>query len=165
MPVLEALKDYKDRIELHIYGSSMEGLRKHVNNEELLDELSGCLYVHGIIKQKEVERVLLNSDYQIFIRPERRSSDAGFPTKLCESMSVGTPCITNDTGDISLVLRDGKNGFMVKGNDVKAVKETFERIVKLDKESYRQMRMIVRSDAESFFDYRNYLNDVEGFLK
>ena len=54
---------------------------------------------------------------------------------------------------------------MVKGNDVKAVKETFERIVKLDKESYRQMRMIVRSDAESFFDYRNYLNDVEGFLK
>ena len=165
MPVLEALKDYKDRIELHIYGSSMEGLRKHINNEELLNELSDCLYAHGIIKQKEVERVLLNSDYQIFIRPNRRSSDAGFPTKLCESMSVGTPCITNDTGDISLVLRDRKNGFVVKGNDVNAVRETFERIVKLDKDSYRQMRMIARSDAESFFDYRNYLNDVEGFLK
>ena len=43
--------------------------------------------------------------------------------------------------------------------------KTFERIVKLDKDSYRQMRMIARSDAESFFDYRNYLNDVEGFLK
>lgn len=165
MPVLEALRDYKDRIELHIYGSSVEGLRKHINNEELLNELDSCLYVHGIIKQREVERVLLNSDYQIFIRPNRRSSDAGFPTKLCESMSVGTPCITNDTGDISLVLRDRKNGFMVKGNDVEAVKETFERIVKLDKDSYRQMRMIARSDAESFFDYRNYLNDVEVFLK
>ena len=165
MPVLEALREYKDKIELHIYGSSMESLRKHVNNEELLNELSDCLYAHGIIKQKEVERVLLNSDYQIFIRPNRRSSDAGFPTKLCESMSVGTPCITNDTGDISLVLRDRKNGFMVKGNDVNAVRETFERIVKLDKDSYRQMRMIARSDAESFFDYRNYLNDVEGFLK
>ena len=156
---------YKYKIELHIYGSSLEGLRKHINNEKLLSELSDCLYVHGVIKQKEVEKVLLNSDYQIFIRPNRRSSDAGFPTKLCESMSVGTPCITNDTGDISLVLKDGKNGFMVKGNDVEAVKETFERIVKLDKDSYRQMRMMARRDAESFFDYRNYLKGVEEFLK
>ena len=131
----------------------------------MLNELSDCLYVHGVIKQKEVERVLLNSDYQIFIRPNRRSSDAGFPTKLCESMSVATPCITNDTGDISLVIKDGKNGFMVKGNDVEAVKETFERIVKLDKDSYRQMRMMARRDAELFFDYRNYLKDVEEFLK
>lgn len=165
VPVLEALREYKDRIELHIYGSSMNGLRKHVNSDVLIDGLNNSLFVHGVIKQEEVEKVLLNSDYQIFIRPKRRSSDAGFPTKLCESMSVGTPCITNDTGDISLVLKDGKNGFMVKGNDVKAVKEAFEKIVKLDKDSYRQMRIMARRDAESFFDYRNYLKDVEEFLK
>ena len=165
VPVLEALSEYKDRIELHIYGSSMNGLRKHVNNDVLIDSLNGSLFVHGVIKQEEVEKVLLNSNYQIFIRPKRRSSDAGFPTKLCESMSVGTPCITNDTGDISLVLRDGKNGFLVGGNDTEAVKRVFERIVNFDSDSYRQMRMMARMDAQSFFDYRNYIRDVEGFLK
>ena len=107
----------------------------------------------------------MNCNYQIFIRPKRRSSDAGFPTKLCESMSVGTPCITNDTGDISLVLKDEKNGFIVKGNDSKAVKEVFERLVNFDSDSYRQMRMMARKDAESFFDYRNYIRDVEEFLE
>lgn len=165
VPVLEALSEYNDRIELHIYGSSMNGLRKHVNNDVLIDSLNGSLFVHGVIKQEEVEKVLLNSNYQIFIRPKRRSSDAGFPTKLCESMSVGTPCITNDTGDISLVLRDGKNGFLVDGNDTEAVKRVFERIVNFDSDSYRQMRMMARMDAQSFFDYRNYIRDVEGFLK
>ena len=165
VPVLEALCEYKDKIELHIYGSGMNGLRKNVNNDELVNSLDGCLYVHGVIRQEEVEKVLLNCNYQIFIRPKRRSSDAGFPTKLCESMSVGTPCITNDTGDISLVLKDEKNGFIVKGNDSEAVKEVFERIVNFDPDSYRQMRMIARKDAESFFDYRNYIRDVEGFLK
>lgn len=165
VPVLEALSEYNDRIELHIYGSSMNGLRKHVNNDVLIDSLNGSLFVHGVIKQEEVEKVLLNSNYQIFIRPKRRSSDAGFPTKLCESMSVGTPCITNDTGDISLVLRDGKNGFLVDENDTEAVKRVFERIVNFDSESYRQMRMMARMDAQSFFDYRNYIRDVEGFLK
>lgn len=165
VPVLEALSEYNDRIELHIYGSSMNGLRKHVNNDVLIDSLNGSLFVHGVIKQEEVEKVLLNSNYQIFIRPKRRSSDAGFPTKLCESMSVGTPCITNDTGDISLVLRDGKNGFLVGGNDTEAVKRVFERIVNFDSDSYRQMRMMARMDAQSFFDYRNYIRDVEGFLK
>lgn len=165
VPVLEALVEYKDKIELHIYGSNMNGLKKHVNNDGLIDSLSGCLYVHGVIKQEEVEKVLLNCNYQIFIRPKRRSSDAGFPTKLCESMSVGTPCITNDTGDISLVLRDGKNGFMTDGNDAEAVKKVFERIVSFDPDSYRQMRMMARTDAESFFDYRNYMRDVEEFLK
>lgn len=165
VPVLEALNDYKDRIELHIFGSSMDVLKKHVNNDSLIDELNSCLFVHGVIKQEEVEKVLLNCNYQIFIRPKRRSSDAGFPTKLCESMSVGTPCITNDTGDISLVLRDGKNGFMADGNDVEAIKKVFERIVSFDPDSYRQMRMMARTNAESFFDYRNYLKDVEEFLK
>lgn len=165
VPVLEALNEYKEKIELHIYGSGMNGLRKHVNNDGLIDSLNDCLFVHGVIKQEEVEKVLLNSNYQIFIRPKRRSSDAGFPTKLCESMSVGTPCITNDTGDISLVLRDGKNGFIADGNDTAAVKRVFERMVNLDSDSYRQMRMMARTDAQSFFDYRNYLKDVEEFLK
>lgn len=164
VPVLEALNEYKEKIELHIYGSSMNGLRKHVNNDVLIDNLNDCLFVHGVIKQEEVEKVLLDCNYQIFIRPKRRSSDAGFPTKLCESMSVGTPCIINDTGDISLVLRDGKNGFMVDGNDTESVKRAFERIVNLDSDSYRQMRMMARRDAESFFDYRNYIRDVEGFI-
>ena len=45
------------------------------------------------------------------------------------------------------------------------IKETFERIVKLDKDSYSQMRMMARRDAELFFDYRNYLKGVEEFLK
>lgn len=164
VPVLEALNEYKDKIELHIYGSSMNGLRKHVSNDSLIDNLSDSLFVHGVIKQEEVEEVLLNCHYQIFIRPERRSSDAGFPTKLCESMSVGTPCITNDTGDISLVLKDGENGFLVKGNDAASVKETFERIVSLDEKSYHKMRMMARKDALSFFDYRNYLSKVKEYI-
>ena len=163
-PVLEALVYYKDQIELHIYGSTLEKIKMSVN-DELIQSLDNCLFVHGVIKQEEVEKVLLKSDYQIFIRPNRKSSNAGFPTKLCESMSVGTPCITNNTGDIGLVLKYDVNGIMVSGNDTESVKKAFDKILRLSKEDYMNMRLNARKDAEMFFDYRNYLNYLKECIK
>ena len=52
--------------------------------------------------------------FSIFMRSHRRSSDAGFPTKLAESLAAETPVLADKTGDIPYYIENGKNGFVVE---------------------------------------------------
>lgn len=153
-PILIALNDdkYKNHFTFDIYGLNNKQLLKNINNKKSL--LNKNIKAHGFVKQELIKNIIREADYQILIRPYRKSSNAGFPTKLCESMSVGTPVISNDTGDICLYLNDGINGFVTKGIDSFDVKETFDKILSL--KDYSQMRKEARSTAEKSFDYRNY---------
>ena len=107
----------------------------------------------------------MEADFQLFIRPNRRSSNAGFPTKMGESMAVGTPVITNNTGDIELYLTDSENGYMLRGNGIEAVRTVLDQILKLCVEDYVEMRKRARITAEQVFDYHKYVYCVEALLK
>lgn len=72
------------------------------------------------------------ADFSIFVRPDRRSSHAGFPTKLAESLAAGTPVITNNTGDIGLYLKDGENGFLLKDGTQKSVKDVLDKLIQIE---------------------------------
>lgn len=163
-PILLALNNnkYKDKFIFDIYGLTKQQLLNNINDETLLSDDVQC---YGFIGQDKIEEKLLESDYQIFIRPNRRSSNAGFPTKLCESMSAGTPIITNDTGDIGLYLKDGYNGFVCKGNEEKDIEEVFDKILNLNRENYTNIRKNARKSAKDNFDYRNYLEIVKKLIE
>ncbi len=107
----------------------------------------------------------MNADYQLFIRPNRRSSHAGFPTKLAESMAVGTPVITNKTGDIALYLRDGENGYVVGGAEALDVEKALLRVMAQGAEEAAMMRSAARKTAEDDFDYRVYRRQINWLLK
>lgn len=158
-PILSALNDdkYRNAFVFDIYGLSDKQLLKKINNKKEL--ISKNINAHGFIKQELIENKIMNADYQIFIRPYRNSSNAGFPTKLCESMSVGTPAICNDTGDIGLYLEDGRNGFIVEGTTSKDVMKVFDKVLSLENKSIIRKR--ARITAEESFDYRIYMSDVK----
>lgn len=45
------------------------------------------------------------------IREKTRKTMAGFPTKVVESMSLGTPVITTDASDLADYIKHGENEF------------------------------------------------------
>ena len=94
----------------------------------------------------------------------RRSANAGFPTKLGECMTFGTPAICNDTGDISLVVQDRINGYLLKTKSVEEITETLRHILSLSVEQRVQMRTEARKSAETFFDYHNYREQIQEVL-
>lgn len=167
-PVLEALNEkegyYRDRITIDIYGPSRRQIIENVGDEELLQKCAGSVQLHGRIPQEEVSRVLATSHFLVFLRPQRRSSNAGFPTKLAESMAVGTPVITNDTSDIALYLRNKENGYLLTGNSKDDVIRCFDQLILLDPDEYKLMRKHARSTAELSFDYRCYCKQVSDFF-
>ena len=162
---IQADKCFKKKIVVDIYGPTYEQLLSNIGgNIDLLKKVSDSVFIHGRIPQRDVEAVLREADYSIFIRPNRQSSNAGFPTKLAESMMVGTPVITNATGDISLYIDDGENGFVIDKPEENEVVNVFKRIIKMDNEAHSNMRKVARVTAEKAFDYRTYIKDVNNLI-
>lgn len=167
-PIFRALlsrEKYSKAIALDVYGPSKDEIIENIGgNSSLLSHLDRTVILHGRIPQDQVSEIFFRSDYLIFVRPNRRSSDAGFPTKFAESMAVGTPVITNNTGDVGLYLRDSVNGFMLQDSSWESVARCFDRILDVDRDSYVQLRDAARKTAEHYFDYRVYMESVSTFF-
>ena len=167
-PIFEALaskQDYLDNININIYGSNLKKVLINIDKDkELYNKVKESVFINGVVGQERIQEILLNADYQLFIRPDRRSSNAGFPTKLAESMTVGTPVITNYTGDIDLYLKDNINGLVCDGTTSNDVKKIFDRIINMSKGNYSILRRNARLTAEENFDYRNYFDGVKELI-
>lgn len=154
---IRTLKEKRKHIEFHIYGAKREQVLANIGNDEaLLDALSDCVFIEERVPQQQMNEVYGRHDFSIFIRPDRRSSHAGFPTKLAESMAAGTPVIANDTGDIGLYLADGYNGYLLRVASCNNIAEMFERILEMSAEERKKLRKNARKTAEGSFDYRGY---------
>ena len=168
-PIIKAFSSsslLQAKAQFHIYGPSRKAVIENIgkDNEKLLDSTDKCVYLHGHVPQTDIENIIRQASYQIFLRPDRRSSNAGFPTKLGESLAVGTPVIANLTGDIELYLNN-KNGIVLSNTSPDTVRENLEKLCYYDSEVKKEMRVNARLTAESAFDYRVYLSQLAGFLE
>lgn len=159
-PIIRVLADnevLRNRIVLHVYGPSAETVEKNTKEPGLLKRVGGSVIIHGRVPQPQVQDIMRNADFVFFMRPQRRSSDAGFPTKLGESMSVGTPVMTNDTGDIAKYVRSGENGLLIASNCEDAVCDTLMQAIHMSADELAEMRKNARATAEVAFEYRRYV--------
>lgn len=101
--------------KLRIIGISREEFEKNYPEEiENLVQVQKSILFLGRISHVECIKHIQKSDFSIFLRENSRLSNAGFPTKYVESISCGTPIITNKTSDLSEYLVIGNNGFFLE---------------------------------------------------
>ena len=75
----------------------------------------------GRYSHKDTMQAVKDADYMISIRDTNRMNEAGLPTKLVESVSLGTPVVMNSVGDNFLYLREGLTGYKLSGDSEKDV--------------------------------------------
>lgn len=166
-PILEAIRlvQKEINIEFNIFGPSKEMILENIDNDiELLEEVSDSIRINGKISQTLVPEQIRNANFMVFLRPIRQSSEAGFPTKLAESLAVGTPVITNLTSDIDLYIKNEVNGFIVNENSTSSLVDVFYKIRQLNDEDYSTIRKNSRQMAEKHFNYKEYKDQVESFI-
>ncbi len=96
----------KESNKLHIIGSgSRENSPKILVNELHLDE---NVVFHGLIKNEMAIDIMSHSLIMLMA-----SSFEGFPMAIAESLTVGTPVVTTNVGDIQSVIKDGFNGYLL----------------------------------------------------
>lgn len=131
----------------------------------MLAVLDGILYIHGRIPYSDVQNIIAHSDFTVLLRPNLRYANAGFPTKVGESMMCGTPVIANHTSDLNLYIRDGDTGIVVRNESPEACAEGFRMALKMDKNARNKMRRNARKEAERSFDYKVYTDAMKKFME
>lgn len=126
--------------------------------------LPGCVEALGRTPQEKAMELTRGADFSVLLRPNARNSNAGFPTKVVESLSVGTPVICNITSDLGRHIRDGETGIVCREGTSGALKDALQRAIALSVEDRRRMRAAARAEAEVSFDYRRYVEPLAQFM-
>jgi len=160
------LRDEGVAVELHLVGPSREAVANCLGSDaSILDSLADATVFHGRVPQSEVPRLLATADFSILIRPRQRYAEAGFPTKLVESLSAGVPVIANPTSDIAEYVQDGKEGILLTDHSVAAFVVGVKRALAMSHEQVETMSRNAFLRAEASFDYRRYVEQLEAFVQ
>ncbi|MDY5575965.1 MAG: glycosyltransferase [Lachnospiraceae bacterium] len=145
--------------ELNIIGVDREQLINLCGvDETAIDALGSSLKIHGRVTRNIAINKIKESDYSLLIRDERlRYAQAGFPTKIVESLACGTPPLCNYSSDLSMYLVDKRNSVIVNGHTARDVCEAVSRALNIsDKSERMQMRKNARDLALACFNYTVY---------
>lgn len=115
------------------------------------------VFFKGRLSHLEAVKAVCNADFQMLIRNHNRKNDAGFPTKLAESMACRTPVIATVFSNITDYVSDGTNAFIV--DDTRTLHNVFEKVSKLRKEDVVTMKQHCMNKRD--FDYRQYKSEFE----
>ena len=129
------------KFKFHIIGISREeylfSLPQEIN---ILEELKDMVQFYGKMDNTIARNYIKQADFTILIRDDNRRSNAGFPTKIVESIVCGTPVITTKTSDLPKYIIEGKNGFFIDYNKGKIDKGKFLRILSMPESEIRKMK-------------------------
>ena len=130
-----------------------------------IETLPSWLEVHGRLGRDEVTQLVREADFVPLIRPDARYANAGFPTKVVESLTLGTPVLGNLTSDLGRYLINGQNAVLCEDASVRAFADAAAKAVRMTVDERSVMRCAARATAEASFDYRAFVETIRAFLE
>lgn len=157
----------KSKVEFHVIGVNEAQLTTVCAVDPAsVEALNGVLHIHGRMPHAEAVEWVRDSDYTVMLRDETlRYAMAGFPTKIVESLSYGTPVICNFSSDLADYLKDQRNAFVIPGHTPEDVRQTISRALFCDANDRTAMRQNARQTAEEHFDYIRYAETMKELVE
>jgi glycosyltransferase involved in cell wall biosynthesis len=128
-------------------------------------QLPACLVAPGYVTHQEAIAIVREADFSVLLRPRQRYAMAGFPSKVPESLAVGTPIICNLTSDLGDFLVDGVNALICDAPTVDACCLALGRALSQVPPERAAMRAMARKLAETAFDYRLFAGPMREFMQ
>ena len=128
-------------VNFDIYGLTQEQyLTAYPEDAEIVCREEARIKFYGRKNMQTVQEAINNADFTILLRERNRATMAGFPTKIVESLSCGTPVITTDTSDLKKYIVNNETGFFVDiSNEENIIKELI-KIFNHDKKMLQTMK-------------------------
>ena len=115
----------------------------------------------GRLSHIQTLELVSNADYSINFRDLNEMTKAGFSTKIVESISVGTPIISNDVGDVSLYLEEGVSWIRLTGDNQKDCKQLAD-LTFLSAEERTKNKAVTKQ--KRVFSIDRYIQTMKTFL-
>lgn len=111
----------------------------------------------GVCSHEEAIKYILGSDCYIFIRPDTRRSNAGFPTKFAESYTCGVPIITACVSDIKDYQESCDRVYLLNS-------ATTDEIIDVMKSVIDNSGKGKAHSLDNAFDYNNFIESTREWL-
>ncbi len=161
--LLDKVYKNKTNFVLSIYGLTKENyLSVFPEHNIILQKLSNNIIFHGRKPHSEIIQNIKESDFTIFLREIDRVIEAGFPSKFSESISCGTPVISNIISNIKRYVEEGNNCYIVDLNNDEKQVEKMVKILSLNEDEITKMKNYCLENK--IFDYKEYVSPVKQFL-
>ncbi|MFL2105213.1 glycosyltransferase [Desemzia sp. FAM 23991] len=149
--------------KFNIYGfTKAEYLKSIPSQKKYVVGLEDSIVFHGMKSNKEVTKEISRADFTILIRDVTRDTTAGFPTKVSESISCGTPVIVTRTSDLENYIVDGKNGILIDvENCNQAIDEITQVLLKNKIDVFNMKQECINSGT---FSYEKYIYRLKEFV-
>ena len=154
----------REKFEFRVYGADESAFINLGLTKNEMYQLKNVMKCFGRIPFQEVKKRISEVDYTVLLRPNKRYANAGFPTKVGESMALGRPVIANYTSDIGLYLHDGVEGIVCISEGPEDCVAALRKIATIPPEELAKMKANARTQAEKSFDYRRYVELMKAFL-
>ncbi|AOS82752.1 hypothetical protein BIU88_00450 [Chlorobaculum limnaeum] len=162
---LDYLGEDAKKCKLEIIGPTRKEIEKSLGKDNyILEKLQNVISILGFVSRSVALNYLSKADFSIILRPDQRFANAGFPTKLVESMSVGVPVICNLTGDISQYVHDGKNGLIVLNCSPIEFSIVLKKAITLSEEEKKVMSINAKKYSEKYFYYHQWTKCIQEFM-
>lgn len=158
--------DQRSRIRFTIAGANFSELKK-LAAETAVDFrcIAPLLNVLGRISREQVLQELAGMDFIVLLRNSSRYSEAGFPSKVSESLAAGTPVIANLTSDLGDTLVSGENSIVVDNLDIDGVLGALRQALALDRVRIGVMSCHAKKTANKYFDFRVHGSELKDFIR
>lgn len=129
-----------------------------------LQVLKDHIVFYGLQSNSDAQMIISQADFTILLRDSKTCTNAGFPTKVSESLSLGIPVIANATSDIAMYVHDMVNGCIVPDPcDIEGIADRLKEVMALTREQKDAMRLNA-VNKQSFY-YANYVEEFKSFLQ
>lgn len=128
-------------------GPLRDNLEAQANNLKHTNRVKFVGYVSGIEKQKLIE------SHMLYVVPSIITDDGdaeGLPVSLLEGLAGGKLCIATHESGADDILKDGKDGVLVKQKDADALYTALAKILELSSSEKRAMSSMATKTAKQF---------------
>lgn len=155
----------RSRVELRLIGPSRVEVQGLLGiSAGMLEELGDSVMLLGRMPRDRVLEELRRAHFSLLLRPNKRYANAGFPSKVAESLAAGVPVMLNYTSDLEEYLGDGSASIRVDGSSPAVVVAAIRSALALSPGELSALRRAARAKAEQFFDYRRSLGAFRELL-
>ena len=119
--ILESLKNFDN----DLFNFSIIGCNRKVISEIKKCRMKNSVKLFPDLNQKQLGKVIENS--QVLLHPSYKE---GLPNLILESMAKGLFIITTDVGSIPDLVKDGKNGYVIKSGSSALISKSLNKLSK-----------------------------------
>ncbi|MFG1884816.1 glycosyltransferase [Micromonospora sp. NPDC049102] len=154
----------RQRVRLTVAGMTREQAAAMSDlDDTFVADLTDQIVFLGRVSRDRVLAELRTAHFSVLVRPTGGYADAGFPSKVPESLAAGCPVLLNHTSDLATYIDDGREGIVLAGPDADDVRDGLRRALNLDDAQWWQMSRRARERATAF-DYRAWIPTVSAFV-